>query len=431
MSAVRWVGSLIVGPLVATALGTGGIAGAVPHSPQSVSRPIVRPASNVSPTAPPFSGGWVESVSAATGAASYEQVTAPTGIMQNGDLTIAQNGGTTTSQFPSDFSVPGGAQIGVVYATGAGSASIGSGECTGAFFYDAISPPDNGPVTTLGLEFEADCYANTGIFDTYYLGQVAINLPNDGGEGYYLYDRTGALYAFGNNSYLSFFGDLSFSSLNAPIVSMAVTPDGGGYWMLGSDGGIFSYGDAQFYGSTGGMALNKPIVSMTSTADGKGYWLVASDGGIFAFGDAAFYGSMGGQPLNKPIVGMAATPDGRGYWEVASDGGIFAFGDAPFYGSTGNVHLNRPIVGMTPTPDGRGYWFVASDGGIFSYGDASFFGSAGNLTLAKPIIAMDSTPDGRGYWLVASDGGVFSFGDAPFLGSLIETDIPVAGIVTS
>ena len=54
---------------------------------------------------------------------------------------------------------------------------------------------------------------------------------------------------------------------------------------------------------------------------GSGYWLVASDGGIFSFGDAAFHGSMGGKPLNKPIVGMAATSDGLGYWLVASDGG--------------------------------------------------------------------------------------------------------------
>ena len=82
---------------------------------------------------------------------------------------------------------------------------------------------------------------------------------------------------------------------------------------------------AQFYGSMGGKPLNEPIVGMASTPDGKGYWEVASDGGLFAFGDAAFYGSMGGQPLNKPIVGMTATPTGKGYWEVASDGGLFAF----------------------------------------------------------------------------------------------------------
>ncbi len=59
-----------------------------------------------------------------------------------------------------------------------------------------------------------------------------------------------------------------------------------------------------------------------------GYWLVASDGGIFSFGSARFHGSTGAIRLNRPIVGMASTPSGNGYWLVASDGGIFSFGDA-------------------------------------------------------------------------------------------------------
>jgi hypothetical protein len=42
-------------------------------------------------------------------------------------------------------------------------------------------------------------------------------------------------------------------------------------------------GDATFYGSTGATALNRPSVGMASTPDGKGYWLVASDGGVFSF----------------------------------------------------------------------------------------------------------------------------------------------------
>ena len=74
---------------------------------------------------------------------------------------------------------------------------------------------------------------------------------------------------------------------------------------------------------------------MAATSDGLGYWLVASDGGIFSFGDARFFGSAGGTPLNKPVVGMAATPDGGGYWIAASDGGIFNYGDANFNGSMG------------------------------------------------------------------------------------------------
>jgi hypothetical protein len=45
---------------------------------------------------------------------------------------------------------------------------------------------------------------------------------------------------------------------------------------------------------------------MASTPSGNGYWLVATDGGIFSFGDAAFHGSTGSIVLNKPIVGMAS-----------------------------------------------------------------------------------------------------------------------------
>jgi hypothetical protein len=191
------------------------------------------------------------------------------------------------------------------------------------------------------------------------------------------------------------------------------------YWLVASDGGIFSFGGAQYYGSTGGIVLNKPIVGMAATHDGGGYWMVASDGGVFSFGDAQFYGSTGNLTLNKPIVGMAVTHDGGGYWLVASDGGVFSFGDAPFYGSTGNLTLNKPIVGMAVTPDGGGYWLVASDGGVFSFGDAQFYGSTGNITLNKPIVGMiAAAAPNTGYFLVASDGGIFSFGTAPFYGSL-------------
>jgi hypothetical protein len=206
-----------------------------------------------------------------------------------------------------------------------------------------------------------------------------------------------------------------------PSASAAVAQSGAAvpaYWLVGSDGGIFSFGGAPYYGSTGATKLNKPIVGMSATADGGGYWLVASDGGIFSFGDAVYYGSTGALKLNEPIVGMAVTPDGKGYWLVASDGGIFSFGDAKFYGSTGALTLNKPIVGMASTPDGGGYWLVASDGGIFSFGDAKFYGSTGALTLNKPIIGMIAGPGGNGYIMVASDGGTFSFGTAPNFGSL-------------
>jgi hypothetical protein len=254
--------------------------------------------------------------------------------------------------------------------------------------------------------------------------------PAPPNSSYWLVASDGGIFSFGN---AQFYGSTGGLVLNKPVVGMASTSSGNGYWFVASDGGIFNYGGASFSGSEGGKPLNAPIVGMAATPDGGGYWEVASDGGIFSFGDAKFYGSMGGKPLNKPIVGMASTHDGLGYWLVASDGGIFSFGDAGFHGSTGATHLNKPVVGMAATSDGLGYWLVASDGGIFSYGDAAFHGSTGAIALSKPVVGMATTSSGGGYWLVASDGGIFAYGDAGFSGSMggLPLNRPVVGMAAA
>ncbi len=207
---------------------------------------------------------------------------------------------------------------------------------------------------------------------------------------------------------------------------------GGGYWQLGSDGGVFSFGQAPFEGSTGGMKLDQPVVAMAPTPDAGGYWLVAKDGGIFAFGDANYYGSLHGLMVNvSNIVGIVPTADGGGYWLVASDGGIFSFGDAKYFGSLPGLKVSvSDIVAIASTPDGGGYWLVAKDGGIFSFGDAKYFGSLPGLKVSvSNVVGMSATPDGLGYWLVGSDGGVFSFGDATYAGSLPGLGIHVKNII--
>jgi hypothetical protein len=87
---------------------------------------------------------------------------------------------------------------------------------------------------------------------------------------------------------------------------MAVDPLTGGYWLLGKDGGVFSYG-APFYGSTGSLRLNQPVIAMSPTGDAGGYWFTATDGGVFSYGDAQFWGSTGSIRLNQPVVGMSGS----------------------------------------------------------------------------------------------------------------------------
>lgn len=213
-------------------------------------------------------------------------------------------------------------------------------------------------------------------------------------------------------------GEIVSYTLNSPA----------GYWEVASDGGVFSYGQAQFYGSMGGKPLNSPIVGLAGNPDEQGYWEVAADGGVFAFGSSQFYGSMGGQHLNSPIVGIAPTFTGQGYLLVAADGGVFAFGDAAFAGSAGSLDLNSPIVGITPDLDGDGYWLVAADGGVFAY-RAEFYGSAGDEDLDSEVVGISVDMDGDGYRIVTADGAVYSY-EADYQGGANDIDLnaPIVGI---
>lgn len=231
------------------------------------------------------------------------------------------------------------------------------------------------------------------------------------GDGYWIANAYGDVSVHGAAPDL---GSMAGTPLNSPITHVVATADGKGYWLVAGDGGIFSFGDAAFYGSMGGTHLNAPVVDLASTPDGRGYWLVALDGGVFSFGDARYQGSMGGHPLKGLVVGITADAQSGGYREVAADGGVFAF-NAPFYGSAGDMKLARPIVSMVSAPDGCGYWFVASDGGIFAF-NVAFHGSMGGQPLSAPVVGMAGDSATDGYWLAGSDGAVYSFG-APFLGA--------------
>ena len=198
----------------------------------------------------------------------------------------------------------------------------------------------------------------------------------------------------------------STSTRRSPAASRRSS--GTGYWLLGRDGGIFSYGDAHFYGSTGAHApqqarqrhgahdndgratgsspttaasspsatrtstvrrarsqLNKPVLGMERTASGKGYWLFASDGGIFSFGDAQVLRlARRARTLTSPVVSMQRTATGKGYWMMTQDGRIFAFGDAHGYGDiAGCSNYERSAAPrMLVAPDGDGYWIATGNG---------------------------------------------------------------------
>ena len=247
----------------------------------------------------------------------------------------------------------------------------------------------------------------------------------EGGVGYWSAAVNGRIVASGARH----LGSSVNLPLNAPIVGVASTPSGNGYWQLGADGGIFTYGDARFYGSTGGLPLRRPVMDVASTPSGRGYWLAASDGGIFTYGDAGFYGSTGNLGLTRPIVALSPSPTGKGYFLFSDDGGVFTYGDAVFQGSAVGATSSR-IVDAAANPDGLGYWMLSEDGNVFAFGEARYGGGVPGKSLCRPTtaVSIEATTTGLGYWILGADGRVFTFGDAKHHGDAVTLGARPVGL---
>jgi photosystem II stability/assembly factor-like uncharacterized protein len=299
----------------------------------------------------------------------------------------------------------------------------------GAGAFTAMSSPTKADL----LGFDANCTADAdGSCSTYHDWIV-------GADGAILSSTEGGPFVAQASGTTEDLQDVFFADdVNGWIVgdqgTVLVTTTGGSPWVTQASGVCADLTAidkpatlAVAVGDHGTILQSVGVASGAQPNCAPGYWLVGQDGGIFSFGQAAFKGSTGAMKLNQPIVGMAADPDGAGYWFVASDGGVFAF-DAPFTGSAGDIKLNQPIVGMAATPSGKGYWLVASDGGIFNYGAANFY----QTKIGGPAVAgMSPAADGKGYWIARVDGTVAGFGSVKDLGGLTKApNQPIVGMAS-
>ena len=249
--------------------------------------------------------------------------------------------------------------------------------------------------------------------------------PPGSRTGYWMLGADGSVFTFGDALY---YGATAYPAwrTGAAAIAIAATADGNGYRIVDYAGIVRVYGSARFFGDRPALGAGERVTAISSTHSNKGYWLFTNRGRVIPYGDAHFYGDMRATRLNGPVVASVATPTDHGYYMIGTDGGVFAFGDARFLGSMGGVRLNQPVVGIAPTPDNRGYWLVATDGGVFAF-HAPFRGSMGSVHLNKPVNGMIAYGDG--YLMVAADGGVFNFSSKPFSGSLGSRP-PPAPIIT-
>ncbi|HEV2369297.1 MAG TPA: right-handed parallel beta-helix repeat-containing protein, partial [Acidimicrobiales bacterium] len=155
---------------------------------------------------------------------------------------------------------------------------------------------------------------NTGIGANDFTGatQAVFNKP-DPDSGYTLVASDGGAFTYGHAVYS---GSAAASHPAVKIVGAAPTRDDNGWWVAGADGSVFDVGDATAVGSLPLIHVTPkaPIVGIAATnpgggqgpgPNGIGFYLVGSDGGVFNFGDAGYMGSLGNVHLNAPIVGMA------------------------------------------------------------------------------------------------------------------------------
>ncbi len=122
--------------------------------------------------------------------------------------------------------------------------------------------------------------------------------------------------------------------------------------LVGSDGGLFNFGQSHFYGSLPGQGIHvNNIRGILPSSEDTGYVQVGSDGGVFNFGTGVpFYGSLPGIGVKvNNIVGIALTPDDGGYFMAGSNGHVYGFGNAHPYAPPDQLHANLPVAAIAGT----------------------------------------------------------------------------------
>jgi len=214
----------------------------------------------------------------------------------------------------------------------------------------------------------------------------------------------------------------------------------GHYWLATPKGRVELRPRAAL-GSAASLPLNHPIVGITDTQDQQGYWLVASDGGVFSYGERLLRfdrfhsreqahrgphtdarraratgespptgasSPTGTPPSTAPPLHRAEQAD-RGMTPPRRQGlldgrlrrGHLLLRGRRLYGFT-VPSLSPAIVGMAPRRPARatGWWRRRR---IFNYGDAAFAGSAaGDPASTRPKGCPDRFGDG--YWVEEQNG---------------------------
>ena len=250
--------------------------------------------------------------------------------------------------------------------------------------------------------------------------QVTTPVPSG---AYDLVGSDGGVFVFGGSG--GYFGSLPGLGVHVnDIVGIVPTATDAGYFLVGSR-------------RRGVRLRRRPLRELAprpgrpraTTSSGschaptKGYFLVGSDGGVFAFGDAFRELAPRARRPRERHRGIAVTlMTWATGWSAVDRLGVRP-GRRPVPRRPRREALPRSTGSPPPATRGATGW-SSERCRVYPFGRRQVLN--GSLPAAgvnvSNINAVVPTPD-EGYWLVGSDGGVFAFGDASEVGSLPELGV--------
>jgi hypothetical protein len=201
------------------------------------------------------------------------------------------------------------------YAGDAGVGYTSTGRTTGTQLWSGLDPPGcgdvggyvvgeaNGQLHGFGLDLDSPPEATTGAE----LVDVAVTSDQC---GVWALHADGLVTSRGRASALAGAAALVSLRPDEHFVALTPTPTDAGLWLFTNHGRVVTVGDATLQRGAGGATdllgfdLQGSIIDSTATPDGTGYLMLGTDGGVFVFADEPFLGSLGASPPDTPVVAV-------------------------------------------------------------------------------------------------------------------------------
>ncbi|HUC87887.1 MAG TPA: hypothetical protein VMR95_01950 [Candidatus Binatia bacterium] len=216
-----------------------------------------------------------------------------------------------------------------------------------------------------------------------------------------------------------------------PAVGIAADPVlDNAYAVAFADGKVVTY-NMHYYGRVNYYRVNGKLISFVSivmTSDGRGYYLLARNGHVFGFGDAKVYTSADLIHSGSPFTAMTLTPGG--YWLLTANGEVYSFGAAQYLGGDPKFDPKATAVAINTTYGVNDYRVTYSDGTSIDYLGNKGGAQTNIYKLDGPVVDAIVSQDGSkdAFWEITSKDQLWGY-QAPSSNLMVKTiPAPIVGM---